>query len=166
MSCLSNFGFGPGKGYVSAVLVKTLSGSSGDSMTWGNLTGATTVLRLDSKLIRNDALRDGDSDIRKFRIHETQGPPIILRAPSTWPGGDATDGDVAFYATYGQAVVLAERSVMLVGPDGVVYIPFAFVEAAANLLTNPALDPFGKIPEFKYCAAKLEPLVPARVAAE
>jgi len=33
-------------------------------------------------------------------------------------------------------------------PDGVVYIPFAFVEAAANLLTNPALDPFGKIPEF------------------
>jgi formate dehydrogenase major subunit len=51
-------------------------------------------------------------------------------------------------------------------PDGVVYIPFAFVEAAANLLTNPALDPFGKIPEFKYCAAKLEPLEPARVAAE
>ena len=41
-------------------------------------------------------------------------------------------------------------------PDGVVFIPFAFVEAAANLLTNPALDPFGKIPEFKYCAAKLE----------
>ena len=31
-------------------------------------------------------------------------------------------------------------------PDGVVFIPFAYVEAAANLLTNPALDPFGKIP--------------------
>ncbi|MGB3743978.1 MAG: molybdopterin-dependent oxidoreductase, partial [Xanthobacteraceae bacterium] len=41
-------------------------------------------------------------------------------------------------------------------PDGVVFIPFAFVEAAANLLTNPALDPFGKIPEFKYCAARVE----------
>jgi formate dehydrogenase major subunit len=41
------------------------------------------------------------------------------------------------------------------------------VEAAANLLTNPALDPFGKIPEFKYCAAKIEPVTPAaRVAAE
>jgi formate dehydrogenase major subunit len=52
-------------------------------------------------------------------------------------------------------------------PDGVVFIPFAFVEAAANLLTNPALDPFGKIPEFKYCAAKVEPVAaPARVAAE
>src|SRR5262245_27802371 len=52
-------------------------------------------------------------------------------------------------------------------PDGVVSIPFAFVEAAANLLTNPALDPFGKIPEFKYCAAKVEPVdEAARVAAE
>ncbi|RZA12404.1 MAG: formate dehydrogenase subunit alpha, partial [Lysobacteraceae bacterium] len=40
-------------------------------------------------------------------------------------------------------------------PDATVFMPFAFVEAAANLLTNPALDPFGKIPEFKYCAVRL-----------
>ena len=51
-------------------------------------------------------------------------------------------------------------------PDGVVFIPFAFVEAAANILTNPALDPFGKIPEFKFCAAKVEPAEPRQVAAE
>ena len=52
-------------------------------------------------------------------------------------------------------------------PDDVVFIPFAFVEAAANLLTNPALDPFGKIPEFKFCAAKVEKAdTAARVAAE
>ncbi len=38
---------------------------------------------------------------------------------------------------------------------GTVFIPFCYVEAAANLLTNPALDPYGKIPEFKYCAARL-----------
>lgn len=38
---------------------------------------------------------------------------------------------------------------------GVVLMPFAFNEAAANLITNAALDPFGKIPEFKYCAVKL-----------
>ncbi|MGB1800716.1 MAG: formate dehydrogenase subunit alpha [Gammaproteobacteria bacterium] len=37
----------------------------------------------------------------------------------------------------------------------VVLMPFAFNEAAANLITNAALDPFGKIPEFKYCAVKL-----------
>jgi formate dehydrogenase major subunit len=39
---------------------------------------------------------------------------------------------------------------------GEVFIPFCYHEAAANLLTNEALDPFGKIPEFKYCAIKLE----------
>ncbi len=43
-------------------------------------------------------------------------------------------------------------------PEGVVFLPFAYVEAAANLLTNPVLDPFGKIPEFKFCAARVEPL--------
>ncbi|WP_408596048.1 formate dehydrogenase subunit alpha [Limnohabitans sp.] len=37
-------------------------------------------------------------------------------------------------------------------PSGAVFMPFAYYEAAANLLTNAALDPFGKIPEFKYCA--------------
>ena len=43
-------------------------------------------------------------------------------------------------------------------PPGVVFVPFAYVEAAANELTNPELDPFGKIPEFKYCAARIEPV--------
>jgi formate dehydrogenase major subunit len=51
-------------------------------------------------------------------------------------------------------------------PDGVVFIPFAYVEAAANILTNPALDPFGKIPEFKFCAAKVEAIGPQLQAAE
>jgi formate dehydrogenase major subunit len=32
---------------------------------------------------------------------------------------------------------------------------FCYHEAAANLLTQPALDPFGKIPEFKYCALRV-----------
>jgi formate dehydrogenase major subunit len=41
-------------------------------------------------------------------------------------------------------------------PQGTVFIPFAYQEAAANLLTNAALDPFGKIPEFKYCAVRVE----------
>ena len=37
-------------------------------------------------------------------------------------------------------------------PCGAIFIPFAYYEAAANLMTNAALDPVGKIPEFKYCA--------------
>ncbi|MDQ3057925.1 MAG: formate dehydrogenase subunit alpha [Pseudomonadota bacterium] len=42
-------------------------------------------------------------------------------------------------------------------PSGAVFIPFAYYEAAANLMTNAALDPFGKIPEFKYCAVAIRP---------
>ena len=75
-------------------------------------------------------------------------------------------GDMVRVTTRRGTVELAARQDDAV-PDGVVFIPFAFVEAAANLLTNPALDPFGKIPEYKYCAAKVEAVqeVP-RVAAE
>ena len=40
-------------------------------------------------------------------------------------------------------------------PKGAVFMPFAYYEAAANLMTNAALDPFGKIPEFKYCAVAI-----------
>ena len=39
---------------------------------------------------------------------------------------------------------------------GSVFIPFHFREAAANVLTNDALDPYGKIPEFKFCAVRVE----------
>ena len=42
-------------------------------------------------------------------------------------------------------------------PQGAVFIPFAYYEAAANLMTNAVLDPFGKIPEFKYCAVAIRP---------
>ena len=41
-------------------------------------------------------------------------------------------------------------------PLGAVFMPFAYYEAAANLMTNPALDPVGKIPEFKYCAVAIK----------
>ena len=50
-------------------------------------------------------------------------------------------------------------------PPGLIFIPFAYAEAAANVLTNPQLDPVGKIPEFKYCAARIEPAL-APVAGE
>ena len=57
--------------------------------------------------------------------------------------------------------VRADRDV----PQNMVFMPFCYAEAAANLLTNPALDPFGKIPEFKFCAARVT-AVAAKVAAE
>lgn len=49
------------------------------------------------------------------------------------------------------AILRADREVA----DGMIFMPFCFNESPANVLTNPQLDPFGKIPEFKFCAAKI-----------
>jgi len=43
-------------------------------------------------------------------------------------------------------------------PPGIIYLPFHYAEAAANVLTNPALDPVAKIPEFKVAAASVKPV--------
>jgi formate dehydrogenase major subunit len=51
-------------------------------------------------------------------------------------------------------------------PSGMIFIPFCYAEAAANILTSPQLDPIGKIPEFKFCAAQIEPVSPKAAAAE
>jgi len=51
-------------------------------------------------------------------------------------------------------------------PDGMVFIPFCYHEAAANLLTNPQLDPVGKIPEFKFCAVRVKSVAATMDAAE
>jgi len=72
-------------------------------------------------------------------------------------------GDMVKVATRRGEIALnvrADRDV----PEGMVFIPFCFNEAAANMLTNPQLDPFGKIPEFKFCACKVEPLKTAAAA--
>jgi len=53
--------------------------------------------------------------------------------------------------------VRADRDV----PEGMVFMPFCYAEAAINLLTNPALDPYGMIPEFKFCAARVTPVTAA-----
>ena len=74
-------------------------------------------------------------------------------------------GDMMRVTTRRGEVELAARQDDAI-PDGVVFIPFAFFEAAANMLTNPALDPFGKIPEFKFCAARVEKAGARQEAAE
>ncbi|NDV86726.1 formate dehydrogenase subunit alpha [Aurantimonas aggregata] len=53
-----------------------------------------------------------------------------------------------------EAILRADREVA----DGMVFMPFCFNESPANMLTNPMLDPYGKIPEFKYCAARIAAL--------
>ncbi len=74
--------------------------------------------------------------------------------PQTLTALGLESGDTATLETRRGAIRVEVR-----GDDGVlpnsVFMAFCYIEAAANLLTQPALDPFGKIPEFKYCAAKL-----------
>ena len=64
----------------------------------------------------------------------------------------------------GRLVIMA-RADRAVAED-MVFLPFAYVEAAANILTNPAVDPFGKIPEFKFSAVRVEKAEDSSVAAE
>jgi formate dehydrogenase major subunit len=77
--------------------------------------------------------------------------PADLRRLNLAPGG------MVRVSTRRGAIDLKARADAAV-PPGMVFIPFCYAEAAANILTNPQLDPIGKIPEFKFCAARVEPL--------
>lgn len=63
-------------------------------------------------------------------------------------------GETVEISTRRGAVQLAARLEPSM-PDGVIFMPFCYTEAAANFLTNPVLDPHAKIPELKFSAAKL-----------
>ncbi|MEM8825054.1 MAG: molybdopterin dinucleotide binding domain-containing protein, partial [Pseudomonadota bacterium] len=75
--------------------------------------------------------------------------------PSTLRKLGVEAGGVVRLTTRRGSVEIMARSDRAVAPD-MVFLPFAYVEAAANLLTNPAVDPYGKIPEFKFAAVKVE----------
>ena len=66
-----------------------------------------------------------------------------------------SDGDNVKVTSWRGAIVLPARVGTQVEP-GVLFIPFHFWEAAANVLTNPVTDPTAGIPEFKVCAVKIE----------
>ena len=74
--------------------------------------------------------------------------PLDLADMGGQPGDlvtiESRRGKVALYAR-------ADES----SPRGAVFVPFCYYEAAINKLTNAALDPFAKIPEFKYCAIRV-----------
>ncbi len=76
--------------------------------------------------------------------------PATLRKMGVSPGG------MVRLTTRRGTLSLRARADRAVSED-CAFMPFAFVEAAANVLTNPQLDPFGKIPEFKFSAVRVEP---------
>tara|TARA_R100001086_G_scaffold147141_2_gene77870 strand:- start:1484 stop:1798 length:315 start_codon:yes stop_codon:yes gene_type:complete len=84
--------------------------------------------------------------------------PSTLRKLGIEPGG------MIRLTTKRGSIVTMARADRAVSPD-MVFLPFAYVEAAANILTNAAIDPYGKIPEFKFSAVRVEP-VSEQVAAE
>ncbi|GGX41648.1 formate dehydrogenase subunit alpha [Tateyamaria omphalii] len=84
--------------------------------------------------------------------------------PSTLRKLGVVPGDMVRLTTKRGSIEIMAREDRAVSPD-MVFLPFAFVEAAANILTNPAVDPYGKIPEFKFSAVRVEAVTGA-VAAE
>ncbi|MEM7320385.1 MAG: formate dehydrogenase subunit alpha, partial [Pseudomonadota bacterium] len=64
-------------------------------------------------------------------------------------------GDMITLSTRRGSINVMVRADRAIADDNV-FLPFAYVEAAANILTNSALDPYGKIPEFKYSAVRVE----------
>jgi len=84
--------------------------------------------------------------------------PSTLRRLGVEPGG------MVRLTTRRGSIDIMARSDRAVAPD-MVFVPFAYVEAAANILTNPAIDPYGKIPEFKFAAVRVEK-AQSEVAAE
>jgi formate dehydrogenase major subunit len=83
--------------------------------------------------------------------------PTISMHPFLMRRLDLLAGETALVTTRRGRIALPVRADEALQHD-VVFIPFAYVEAAANLLTNPQLDPLGKIPEFKVCAVRVEKL--------
>jgi len=84
--------------------------------------------------------------------------------PSTLRKLGVEAGGLLRLSTRRGSIVIMAREDRAVAPD-MVFLPFAYVEAAANILTNPAVDPYGKIPEFKFSAVKVEKFE-GQVAAE
>lgn len=83
--------------------------------------------------------------------------------PKTLRALRAEPGDMLRLTTRRGSIEIMARADRAVAED-MVFVPFAYVEAAANVLTNPAIDPYGKIPEFKFSAVRVEPVT--KIAAE
>jgi len=92
---------------------------------------------------------------RRARVLDTIEPtPVASINPEDLAKLGVDPGNAITVASRRGSITLSARADEGT-PRGAVFIPFCYYEAAANLLTNPVLDPFGKIPEFKYCAVRV-----------
>ena len=92
---------------------------------------------------------------RRTRVLDAIEPQAVVSIhPLDLDGLGVAPGDIVTVESRRGKVALKARADAGT-PRKTIFIPFAFYEAAANVLTNAALDPFGKIPEFKYCAVRV-----------
>ena len=89
-------------------------------------------------------------------LDQLEPEAVAYLAPSALENLQLSAGDTIRVESRRGTISLAARSDAGVQP-GTVFIPFCFAEAAANLLTNAALDPDGKIAEVKFCAVRVSP---------
>jgi len=101
---------------------------------------------------------------RSKALHAIEPEAFVEIHPEDLHALGVQDGDWVRVSSRRGTVVLKVR-IGVRTQKGSVFIPFHFREAAANLLTIDALDPYGKIPEFKFCAVKVEK-VPAEAQQE
>ena len=90
-------------------------------------------------------------------LDDIEPEAVAYMSPADLRRMGAKGGDTVKVTTRRGAIELKARSDYGV-PSGLVFVPFCYAEAAANVLTNPKLDPYGKIPEFKFAAARIEPV--------
>jgi len=101
---------------------------------------------------------------RRARVLDAIEPsPVASMHPSDLDKLGVQPGNDISLSTRRGRVVVAARADSDMQP-GHVFLPFCYYEAAANLLTNEALDPDAKIPEFKYCAVQVAPVAEASLA--
>ncbi len=93
---------------------------------------------------------------RRATVLEENAPrPFVELNPEDAANLGVQDGEEVHAVSRRGRIRLPARITGRVGP-GLVFIPFHYKEAAANLLTNDALDPYCKIPEAKVCAIRIE----------
>ena len=96
----------------------------------------------------------GSMTRRATVLDSIEPDPIALIHPLDLIAMGGTPGDlITLESRRGQVTLYARADDS--SPRGAVFVPFCYYEAAINRLTNSALDPFGKIPEFKYCAIRI-----------
>ena len=112
--------FGAGRSAVALPIEQVVA----NSITWGNVSGASTTVILASDAVCGAAEALGTAasvtfDIRKVQYHETTSAALTLQAPTTWEDGPLpSDAQLSYWGTYAEALTLLNRSLILKRADG------------------------------------------------